>query len=128
MLESSWEIYATALANASSSDEFIQSLHHIVEEAEIDLENPSRVVYARDTRPSGSELMTALEAGLKVMAVHGRNEGIKTTPVLHYLVRCINTIDTAEAYGLDNEAGYMEKLSNAFRELVVCAFSNTDFG
>jgi len=43
---------------------------------------------------------------------------VKTTPVLHYLVRCINSKGTDDDYGVDSEEGYMEKLSGAFKKLL----------
>lgn len=121
MLEASWEIHATTLANAPTTEAFINAISDIVSYAKIDLSKPARVVYARDTRPTGSILVAALEDGLSAMGVEGRDEGIKTTPVLHYLVRCINSKGTANPYGQDSEAGYMSKLSNAFKKILVCS-------
>ena len=77
------------------------------------------MVYARDTRPTGPALVAAFEDGLRAMFAEGRNEGVKTTPVLHYLVRCINSKGTDDQYGVDSEEGYMTKLSEAFKKLVV---------
>ena len=39
---------------------------------------------------------------------------ILTTPQLHYLVRCINTKGTPQAYGDASEEGYYKKLGPAF--------------
>lgn len=119
MLESAWETHATALANAPTSQDFINLLHELIRTTKIDVSKPSRVVYARDTRPSGPELVAAFEAGLKCMGAEGRDEGVKTTPELHYFVRCINTKGTKGEYGEDSEDGYMRKLSEAFKKLVV---------
>ncbi|THH11214.1 hypothetical protein EW145_g799 [Phellinidium pouzarii] len=118
MLESAWEGHATTFANAPSSDAFIVAVENLVEFAKIDVSKPAKVVYARDTRPTGPLLIAALEDGLKAIGAEGRNEGVKTTPVLHYLVRCINSKGTDEEYGVDSEDGYMKKLSGAFRKLV----------
>ncbi|KAF7436768.1 Phosphoacetylglucosamine Mutase [Pleurotus ostreatus] len=118
MLESSWESHATTLSNASSTDEFISALEAFVRDAKIDLSKPARVVYAMDTRPSGPALVSALEDGLRAIGADGRNAGVTTTPILHYLVRAINTKGTAEAYGDDSEDGYYTKLTNAFKKLV----------
>ena len=119
MLESSWELHATTLANAPSTDAFIEALAVFVKTAKIDLSKPSRVVYARDTRPSGPALVASLEDGFKALGVDARNAGVTTTPVLHYLVRAINTKGTKDSYGEDSEEGYLKKLSTAFKKLVV---------
>jgi len=118
MLEASWEAHATILANAPNADDFINTLQIIAGTAKIDLSKPSRVVYARDTRGSGSRLVSALEEGLRVMNVIQRNIGITTTPILHYTVNTINTKNTPENYDFENE--YYKRLSDAFKTLVVC--------
>lgn len=115
MLEASWEIYATKLANAP---DLISALEDVIRDADIDLSKPSHVVYARDTRPSGPALVAALEDGLKVLNVDARDAGVTTTPILHYLVRAINTKGTKNSYGEDSEQGYFEKMTNAFKKLV----------
>ena len=117
MLEASWEIYATKLANAP---DLVAALEEVVRDAEIDLSKPSRVVYARDTRPSGASLVAALEDGFKAVGAEARNAGVTTTPILHYLVRAINTKGTKNSYGVDSEQGYFEKMTGAFKKLVVC--------
>ena len=116
MLEASWEVYATKLANAP---DLIAALEEVVRDAEIDLSKPSRVVYARDTRPSGASLVAALEDGFKAVGAEARNAGVTTTPILHYLVRAINTKGTKNSYGVDSEQGYFEKMAGAFKQLVV---------
>ncbi|KAL0951253.1 hypothetical protein HGRIS_007971 [Hohenbuehelia grisea] len=118
MLESSWEAHATTLSNASTTDDFIQVLETFVQTAKIDLSKPSRVVYARDTRPSGPALIAALEDGFKAIGVDAHDAGVTTTPILHYLVRAINTKGTPESYGEDSEEGYFLKLSEAYKKLV----------
>ena len=119
MLEASWEGHATVLANASTTEDFISVLGNIIKLARIDLSKPSRVVYARDTRPSGPALIAALEDGIKAIGAEGRDAGVTTTPILHYLVRAINTKGTKDKYGIDSEEGYFQKLSSAFMKLVV---------
>ena len=119
MLEASWEQYATYLANAPTTDSFLDVVDAIVRNTRIDLSKPSRVVYARDTRPSGPELVAALEDGFKALGVEARNAGVTTTPILHYLVRSINTKGTPESYGDDSEEGYFKKLSESFKKLIV---------
>lgn len=120
MLEASWEIHATNLSNAPTTDDFIEALHTFTQTVKIDLSKPSHVVYARDTRPSGAPLVSALEDGLRAIGADGRNAGVTTTPILHYLVKAINTKGTPESYGVDSEEGYYNKLSDAFKNLVVC--------
>ncbi|KAK7064263.1 Phosphoacetylglucosamine mutase [Favolaschia claudopus] len=118
MLDASWETYATTLSNAQTTDEFVSELQKFVEVLKIDLSKPARVVYARDTRPSGEALVSSLEDGLKAIGAEGRNAGVTTTPILHYLVRAINTKGTRESYGDDTEEAYFLKLATAFKKLV----------
>lgn len=129
MLEASWETHATLLANAPTTDALIDALEALVRNAKIDLSKPSKVVYARDTRPSGPALISALEDGFKALNVEARDAGVTTTPILHYLVKAINTKGTSESYGEDSEDGYFKKLSESFKKLIVrdwlnfpCAF------
>ena len=119
MLEASWEGHATNLANAATTDALIEALDTLISNLRIDLSKPARVVYARDTRPSGPALVASLEDGFKAMGAEARDAGVTTTPVLHYLVKAINTKGTKESYGDDSEEGYLEKLSTAFKKLVV---------
>lgn len=119
MLEASWENHATLLANAPTTDAFLEVLQALIKNLRVDMAKPSRVVYARDTRPTGAELVSSLEDGLRALGAEGRNAGITTTPILHYLVRAINTKGTKDEYGEDSEEGYMQKLSTAFKKLVV---------
>ena len=42
----------------------------------------------------------------------------KTTPQLHYLVRCLNTKDTKSPYGIPTEEGYYQKMATAFNQLM----------
>jgi len=118
MLESSWEVHATTLSNAATTDEFLSALDAFVKTTKIDLTKPANVVYARDTRPSGAALVSALEDGLKAVGAEGRDAGVTTTPILHYLVRAINTKGTKDTYGDDSEHGYFTKLSEAFKKLI----------
>ena len=128
MLEAAWENHATTFANAPTTDDFIDAVENLIQIAKIDVSKPANIVYARDTRPTGPALISAFEDGIKASGAEGRNEGVKTTPVLHYLVRCINSKGTAEAYGEDSEDGYMRKLSEAFKKLVVGTASFTHEG
>ncbi|KIY64811.1 phosphoacetylglucosamine mutase [Cylindrobasidium torrendii FP15055 ss-10] len=118
MLEAAWEVHATNLANAPTTADLIASLETLVQATKIDLSKPANVVYASDTRPSGPALVASLEDGLRAIGASGRNAGITTTPVLHYLVRSINTKGTEDSYGVDSEEGYLEKLTTAYKKLV----------
>ncbi|KAI1797953.1 phosphoacetylglucosamine mutase [Ganoderma leucocontextum] len=118
MLEASWETHATNFANAPTTDALIETVETLVKNLRIDLSKPAKVVYARDTRPSGPALVASLEDGFKALGVEARNAGVTTTPVLHYLVRAINTKGTKESYGEDSEDGYLAKLSSSFKKLV----------
>jgi phosphoacetylglucosamine mutase len=60
----------------------------------------------------------ALEDGLNAAGAKPTNFGLKTTPQLHYLVRCINTAGTSDSYGEPTEEGYYVKLSEAFKTLM----------
>lgn len=119
MLEAAWERYATELANAPTTADLLDTVDSLITTLKIDLSKPANIVYARDTRPSGPTLVAAFEDGLRAMGASGRNEGVTTTPILHYLVRCINSKGTKEEYGEDSEDGYLKKLSDAFKKLVV---------
>lgn len=119
MLENAWEGHATTLANAPTTAAFIEAVQTFIGVAKIDLNKPSRVVYARDTRPSGPLLVQALEDGLRAIGAETRDAEVTTTPVLHYLVRAINTKGTKDEYGPDTEEGYVAKLTAAFKKLTV---------
>lgn len=78
-------------------------------------EAPARIVFARDTRPSGPALVAALVDGLEAVGAEYTDYGYFTTPQLHYVTRCINTRDTPHDYGEPTEEGYNNKLARAFR-------------
>lgn len=124
MLEQSWEEYATRLANADDVEELKRALHDVVAKQRIDLSQPANVIYGYDTRPSSQYLARALAAGISAAPYSGTgkpkstNYGEVTTPVLHYLTRCLNTNGV---YGPPTPEGYYNKLSNAFKKLVVSA-------
>lgn len=118
MLETSWEAHATALANVDTAAEFVDALNAFVKTMKIDLAKPARVVYARDTRPSGPALVAALQDGLAAIGADARDEGVQTTPVLHYIVRCINTKGAKDEYGEPTPEGYYSKLATAYKKLV----------
>ncbi|KAJ2162214.1 hypothetical protein GGF46_000831 [Coemansia sp. RSA 552] len=118
MLQQSWEPYCSDIANADGDDQVAAVLASIAAAEQIDQSVTPRVVYARDTRPSGPVLQKALEDGLAALGTDATNYGIVTTPQLHYFVRCLNTAGTAAAYGEASEAGYNQKYGQAFLRLV----------
>lgn len=114
MLEQEWEAYATKLVNCSSDQNLVDTYNELAAKLKIDVNTPARVVYGRDTRPSGHGLVTALADAFEATNTEYTDFKILTTPQLHYLTRCINTEGTPKAYGKVSEAGYYEKLSDAF--------------
>ncbi|CEP17379.1 hypothetical protein [Parasitella parasitica] len=118
MLEQAWEVYATKLANAKDGETLGQVVDEIIAQNKIDVETPAKVIYAYDTRPSCPHLVKCLESGLKAAGAKETNFGLKTTPMLHYLVRCLNTDGTNDAYGEPTEEGYYKKLTSAFSSAV----------
>lgn len=114
MLEQEWEAYATRLVNCASDQELLETYKALATQLKIDLESPGRVIYGRDTRPSGHSLVVALADALNATGTEHTDFKILTTPQLHYLVRCVNTEGTPKAYGNVSEAGYYEKLAEAF--------------
>lgn len=50
MLEQSWEVYATKLANANDGETLLNAIDEIVAQYKIDLDIPANVIYAYDTR------------------------------------------------------------------------------
>lgn len=114
MLEQEWERYATALVNAPSDDELLNVYHKLAADLKIDLTAPAKVIYGRDTRPSGHKLATALADALEATNTAYVDYKLLTTPQLHYLVRATNSEGTPAAYGKVSEVGYYEKLADAF--------------
>lgn len=111
----SWEAHATDLANSKDDEALIKKYNQLVKDLKINLETPSRVIYARDTRASGSSLVASLVDSLQATNTEYTDYKLLTTPQLHYLVRCVNTHGTQYAYGEVSEKGYYEKLAEAFK-------------
>ncbi|KAG0150164.1 hypothetical protein CROQUDRAFT_668670 [Cronartium quercuum f. sp. fusiforme G11] len=116
MLAGSWEAHATSLANSSNH---LKTLQQIVTIESIDLTKPAKVIYGHDTRPSCAPLIKALKDGLDCFSGTAGGpkvieSGLKTTPQLHYLVKCLND---GGVYGEPSEEGYYQKLSAAFKEI-----------
>ncbi|KAG5980529.1 hypothetical protein E4U55_003944 [Claviceps digitariae] len=114
MLEREWEEYATKLVNCPTDQELLQTYKALAAELNIDVNSPGRVVYARDTRPSGHTLATALAAALDATETEYTDYRHLTTPQLHYITRCVNTEGTPKAYGEPTEEGYYKKFADAF--------------
>ena len=114
MLEQEWERYATALVNAQSDEELVNLYNRLAVEVKIDLKQPAKVIYGRDTRPSGHKLVSALADALEATGTEFVDYRLLTTPQLHYLVRATNTEGSPSSYGKVSEVGYYEKLAAAF--------------
>lgn len=114
MLEQEWEGYATRLANATTAAELQAAHAELVAECKVDQRREAHVIFARDTRPSGARLVTALKDGLSAVGARHTDFGYATTPQLHYLVRATNTQTQPQPYGEASEAGYYRKLAHAF--------------
>lgn len=119
MLEQSWEAYATTLANCDTTDELVKAYQSIALQLRVDAAAPASVVYAYDTRPSGPELITALETAFGAYGdiLKTTNLGVQTTPILHYVVKAVN--DKSGSFGKPTVEGYYEKLAAAFKTLIV---------
>ncbi|PGH32582.1 phosphoacetylglucosamine mutase [[Emmonsia] crescens] len=117
MLEADWEKYATRLANAPL-EALGEVYSGLINEIEVKMENPARVIIARDTRASGSRLVGVISAALRASEVEFEDFKYLTTPQLHYIVRCKNTLGTPYEYGEPTEKGYYEKLSEAFKKVM----------
>ncbi|PHH61850.1 hypothetical protein CDD81_7778 [Ophiocordyceps australis] len=114
MLEQEWEAYATRLVNCASDQALLDTYLALAAQLRVPLGAPGRVVCGRDTRPSGHGLVTALIDALDATDTAYTDCKIVTTPQLHYLTRCINTLGTPKSYGEPTEAGYYKKFSDAF--------------
>lgn len=113
MLEQDWEAFATKLVNCPTDEDLPAQYRSLAEQLNINLEAPGKVIYGRDTRPSGHGLVAALNAALEATNTQAVDYKLLTTPQLHYLVRCVNSEGTPNAYGKVSELGYYEKLSEA---------------
>ncbi|XP_037093151.1 LOW QUALITY PROTEIN: phosphoacetylglucosamine mutase-like [Pollicipes pollicipes] len=113
MLEAAWERIATELVNVSDS-ELGQKLRSIVDAEAISWQSPALIVVGRDTRPSSPPLQQAVLDGVAALGGQLRDLGVVSTPIVHYVVTCINT---AGAYGQPSEEGYYKKLTDAFKKL-----------
>ncbi|KAJ5611661.1 Phosphoacetylglucosamine mutase [Penicillium herquei] len=117
MLEAEWEEYATKLANAPL-ESIAEVYSQLAENINVPMGNAARVVFARDTRASGSRLVGVLNAALTATEVEFIDFKYMTTPQLHYIVRCKNTLGTQYEYGEPSEQGYYEKLVASFKKVM----------
>ena len=113
-LQSSWEKYATTLCNAPTDEDLYATYESIVQELGIP-EGKPKVVFARDTRASGSRLVACLVAALEATGAEFTDYKLMTTPQLHYVTRCINARGSPKDYGEPTEEGYYTKLAEAFK-------------
>lgn len=122
MLEQSWEAHATALANCPTTDSLASTFTTLANHLRVDLNGPASIVFARDTRPSGEELIQALKTGLEAFGASVKivDLGITTTPALHHVVRATN--DKSGYTGVPTVEGYIEKLAKAFKTAIVSPF------
>ncbi|KAK0618088.1 N-acetylglucosamine-phosphate mutase-like protein [Bombardia bombarda] len=114
MLEQDWERLATALVNSPTDEDLVKLYNRLATDLKIDLGSPAKVIYGRDTRPSGYRLVTALADALEATESEYVDYKLLTTPQLHYLVRATNTEGNPLSYGEVSEAGYYKKLASAF--------------
>ncbi|KAI9663347.1 MAG: Phosphoacetylglucosamine Mutase [Alyxoria varia] len=126
MLDSSWEAYATELANAETDQALLNTYNKLSEDLTIKQDAPAKVVFARDTRASGAALVASLTDGLQAAEAEFTDYGLFTTPQLHYVTRCINTKGTTAEYGEPTAEGYYKKLASAFK--VAMRFSKSTSG
>lgn len=113
MLEQDWEKLATNLVNSATHEELARNYIKIAETYRISPKTPAKVIYGRDTRPSGHKLIGALVDALVATECEYVDHKIVTTPQLHYLVRATNTEGTDLSYGEVSDAGYYKKLVDA---------------
>jgi phosphoacetylglucosamine mutase len=118
-----WEGHATTLANADN-DAVFETYTKIADTVKVNMDSPARIVFARDTRASGSTLVAALVDGLNASGAEFVDYKLLTTPQLHYVTRCTNTYGTEYHYGEISETGYYEKLANAFKRAMKHRKSN----
>ncbi|KAI4205472.1 MAG: hypothetical protein LQ346_001426 [Caloplaca aetnensis] len=115
MLEESWEAYATTIANASSDQQLVEDYIKITTECQIKPDTKAKVIFARDTRPSGAHLVSVLVEAFKATDTEYTDHKLLTTPQLHYITRCLNTKGSPYEYGEPSEQGYYEKTAASLK-------------
>lgn len=115
MLTQEWEPFADAIANAINAENFVQLIDEFIKKQGILCGNAYSgvVLVARDTRPSGEELLSAAIQGIgAVKGVMAVDMGILTTPQLHWMVRSRNKGMPA------TESDYYMQLSSSVKILM----------
>ncbi|XP_011501168.1 PREDICTED: phosphoacetylglucosamine mutase [Ceratosolen solmsi marchali] len=120
MLETSWEIIATKLANVED-DKVISILQEIIKEQNIDTSLSASVIIGRDTRSSSLNLSQAAVSGIKAMNSKFIDVGVVTTPQLHYFVVSMNK---NRDYGIPALEGYYKKISEAYKKIIETTINN----
>lgn len=104
------------LANAETDQALVEAYNKLAAELKVNNSAPAKVIFARDTRASGSRLVGCLVDALDAAGAEYTDYKFLTTPQLHYLVRCVNTKGTVHQYGEATEKGYYEKIGAALRK------------
>lgn len=115
MLTQEWEPFADAIANAINAENFVQLIDEFIKKEGILCGEAysGAVLVARDTRPSGEELLNAAIQGIRaVKGVMAVDMGILTTPQLHWMVRSRNKGMPA------TESDYYMQLSSSVKTLM----------
>ncbi|KAL0277413.1 UNVERIFIED_CONTAM: hypothetical protein PYX00_004704 [Menopon gallinae] len=111
MMEQSWETLATTLINADN-DSINETVKKIVESEKIDLNQKASIFIGQDTRSSSPALSQLAISGIKALNGSYTDFGVVTTPVLHYMVYCMNAKKTVPRI-----EDYDNKLINSFNLL-----------
>ncbi|EEP82460.1 phosphoacetylglucosamine mutase [Uncinocarpus reesii 1704] len=98
-----WEAYATKLANTP-----LEKLGDVYEE----------LIKEIDVTWTPWSSFGVLTAALNATGIEYTDFKYLTTPQLHYIVRCQNTLGTPYEYGEPTEQGYYEKISKAFKTVM----------
>ena len=67
---------------------------------------------------SGPALVESLQDGLKVTRANGTDYGLVTTPILHYIVRSLNTLQLAQRLRPQLKRGILQKLGDAYQRVL----------
>ncbi|XP_044232537.1 phosphoacetylglucosamine mutase [Thunnus albacares] len=122
MVTPAWEGYATQLANAEQ-EELLNALKDVIEKEAINMSQEANVFVGKDTRSSSASLSQAVLDGVSALSGHSKDYGLVTTPQLHFMVCCQNTLGK---YGEATVDGYYNKLCQAFIQLTKSASNRTD--
>lgn len=114
-IQESWEAYATTLANAPSDKELAIAYSRLIDECQVKAESEASVIFARDTRPSGTHLVSILVEALEAANADYVDYKLLTTPQLHYITRCLNTKGSPYEYGDPTEDGYYAKMAASLK-------------